>query len=62
MDNNTNEVPSTPAKPTEHEYLLVSDKKSEVLKSSSDYMEIKKLAGFIRKAGGEVTIFKAIKG
>ena len=61
MENNT-EVPRTTVKPTEHEYILVSDKTSEVLKSDSDYMTIKKLAGIIRKAGGEVTIFKAIKG
>ncbi len=62
MNNNTEEVPRASAKLTEHEYLLVSDKTSEVLKSDSDYMVIKKLAGIIRKAGGEVTIFKAIKG
>ena len=49
-------------KPNQHEYILVSDKTSEVLKSDSDYVVIKKLAGIIRKAGGEVTIFKAIKG
>ncbi len=46
----------------EHEYLLVSDRTSEVLKSGSDYMSVRKLAGIVRRAGGEVTIFKAIKG
>lgn len=44
------------------EYLLVSDKDSKVLKSSTDYQEIKNLATLVRRAGGEVTIFKSIKG
>lgn len=41
------------------EYLLVTDTTSEVIKSSTDRHELKKLATLIRKAGGEVTIFKA---
>jgi len=44
------------------EYLLVSDKDSQVLKSSHDYQEVKTLATLIRKAGGEVTVFKSTKG
>lgn len=43
------------------EYILVSDRDSKVLKSSTDYYEIKRLYNLIVKAGGEVTLFKAIK-
>jgi len=43
------------------EYLLVSDKDSKVLKSSTDYNEILKLANLIRKADGEVTIFRSLQ-
>ncbi len=43
------------------EYILVADKNSIVLKSSTDYREIVSLAAFVRKAGGEVTIFRALK-
>lgn len=45
---------------TDREYLLVSDTKSEVLKSSTDLGELRKMAGMIRKAGGQVTVFKAM--
>lgn len=47
---------------SDHEYALVFDRTSEILNVNSDYVAIKKLAGVVRKAGGEVTIFKAIKG
>ena len=43
------------------EYLLVSDRDSKVLKSSTDYNEILKLANLIRKADGEVTIFRSLQ-
>jgi hypothetical protein len=43
------------------EWLLVTDKDSVVLKSSSDRYELVKLANVIRKGGGEVTIFKSTK-
>lgn len=42
------------------EYLLVTDKTSEVLMTSPDRHEVQKLANKIRRAGGEVTIFKAL--
>lgn len=41
------------------EYILVSDKDSKVLKSSPDRFLIIRLANMIRKAGGQVTIFKS---
>lgn len=55
---------STPTeKPkNENDYILVGDKNSRVLAAETDYVAIKKLASLIRKGGGEVTIFKAIKG
>lgn len=43
------------------EYLLVTDHTSKVLKSSTDYLEVKKLANFIRRGGGSVTIFRSTK-
>lgn len=50
-------------KPAEEhvEYLVVSDKNSEVILSSEDLGECRKLANKIRKCGGEVTLFKSIK-
>ncbi len=47
--------------PLPTEYLLVSDKDSKVLKSSTDYNEILKLANLIQRAGGEVTLFKSMQ-
>ena len=55
--------PRQPAKaklPTE--YLLVSDKNSKVLLSTTNWVEVKKTAGLIRRGGGEVTVFKSTKG
>jgi hypothetical protein len=43
------------------EYILVTDLTSKVLKSSTDYNTILKQANLIRKAGGQVTIFKSLK-
>lgn len=43
------------------EYIIVADKTSRVLKSSMDWYEIVKYAAQMRRAGGEVTIFKATK-
>lgn len=44
------------------EYLLVSDKNSKVLLSTSNWSEAVKTANMIRRADGVVTIFKATKG
>ncbi len=49
-----------PKTPTE--YLLVTDRDSKVLKSSTDWYEVVKLANLIRRGGGEVTIFKSTNG
>jgi hypothetical protein len=43
------------------EYLVVSDRDSKILKSTTDYYEAVRLANLIRRGGGEVTIFKATK-
>lgn len=46
------------------EYLLVTDKTHEVLLSGSGpagLSECRRLAGVVRRAGGEVTIFKSLK-
>lgn len=43
------------------EYILVPDIDSKVLKSGT-YIELKALAGIIRRAGGQCTIFKSTKG
>lgn len=56
--------PSTDPPESESEYILVSDKTSEVLLSALGWKnasELRKTASIIRKAGGEVTIFKATK-
>lgn len=48
----------------ESEYILVADKTSEILSSCLGWKnagEMRKTASIIRKAGGEVTIFKATK-
>lgn len=53
-----------PSEETESEYILVSDKTSEVLLSALGWKnagELRKTAAIIRKAGGECTIFKATK-
>ena len=44
------------------EYIVVSDRDSKVLFSSTDWNEIKRIANLCRASGGEVTIFKATKG
>lgn len=46
---------------TNPEYLLVTDKTSEIIKVG-EYNELKRLATLIRRAGGEVTIFKSTQG
>ena len=53
-------VPPT-KEPEPTEYILVTDRDSKIVKAGS-YIELKALAGLIRKSGGEVTIFKATKG
>lgn len=46
----------------ETEYLVVSDRDSKILMSTTDWYEAVKLANLIRRGGGEVTIFKSTKG
>lgn len=56
--------PENPDEGPEAEYILVADKTSEVLSSCLGWKnagEMRKTASIIRKAGGEVTIFKATK-
>lgn len=60
--------PGTQTAPTDNktveehvEYLVVSDKNSEVILSSEDLGECRKLANKVRKCGGEVTLFKSLK-
>lgn len=43
-------------------YLVVTDKDSKILKSTSDFYEAVRIANLIRSGGGEVTIFKATRG
>ena len=43
------------------EYLTVSDTTSEVMMSSTDLNEHRRLLGMLRKCGGQATIFKALK-
>jgi hypothetical protein len=50
---------SIPTAPTE--YLVVSDKNSKVILSTTDYKETVRMANMIRAAGGEVTVFKSLK-
>ncbi len=44
------------------EYIVVADKTSKVLLSTTNYYEAVKYANLIRRGGGEVTIFKSTKG
>ena len=43
------------------DYLTVSDTTSEVVLSSTDLNEHRRLLGMLRKCGGQATIFKALK-
>lgn len=62
-------IPEEPPQPESPEYVIISDTNSEVIFSSGSETPPSrdplaatiKLAGFIRKAGGSVTIFKATK-
>lgn len=53
--------PAPTQEPDKTEYLVVSDKTSEVILSSEDLGECRKLANKVRKCGGEVTLFKSLK-
>lgn len=44
------------------EYIVVADRTSKVLLSTPDYNSAVKYANMMRRAGGEVTIFRATKG
>ena len=48
-------------KPTT-EYIVVTDKTSVVLLSTEDWAEAVRFANRMRRAGGEVTIFKSTRG
>lgn len=50
---------SNPTEPTE--YLVVADKNSKVILSTTEYREAVRMANLIRAAGGEVTVFKSLK-
>lgn len=43
------------------EFLIVTDKDSSVILSCHDLASIRKTASLIRKAGGDVTVFKETK-
>lgn len=43
------------------EYLVVTNKDSKILLSTTDYYAAVKCANLIRRGGGEVTIFKSLK-
>lgn len=43
------------------EWIAVSDINSEVLMSSTDRYEVIKFVNKVRKAGGEVTVFRSTK-
>ncbi len=62
MDDTTLERPADPTGETAgREYVLIADKTKElVAPASTDYNELKKLANAIRRAGGEVTMFKSM--
>jgi hypothetical protein len=57
-----NTTTELPADEEGTEYLLVTDQTSEVMLSTQDWQQVRKLAGVIRRAGGEVTIFKSTRG
>lgn len=65
LQNALDALPSSPVDENpEAEYILVADKTSEVIASCLGWKnagEMRKTASLIRKAGGEVTIFKATK-
>jgi hypothetical protein len=44
------------------EYIVVSDRNSKVLLSTTDWYEAVKFANKVRTAGGGVTIFRSTKG
>lgn len=51
-----------PYKPEgEVEYIVVTDKTSNVVKSTTNYLEALRFASQVRKCDGEVTIFKSLK-
>jgi hypothetical protein len=46
--------------PISVEYIVVSDKDGVIVTSTEDREQAKKMAKIIRKAGGEVTIFRSL--
>lgn len=61
MDEDNMELPP-PVLEGDKEYIVVSDKNDKVVLSTTNWYEALKLAGRIRKCGGECTIFAATKG
>lgn len=54
-------VELTPKERLLTEYLVVTDRDSKVLMSTVEYPAAVRFANLMRKAGGEVTIFKSLK-
>lgn len=43
------------------EYLIVSDTNSKIILSTNDYKHAVKTLSMIRRAGGQVTLFKSLR-
>lgn len=48
--------------PDTKEYLVIADRNSKILLSTTEWSEAVKCANLCRRASGEVTIFKSTKG
>lgn len=59
--NTTHELEPVRQKPPV-EYIVVADKTSKVLLSTPRWSDAVKTANLMRRAGGEVTIFKSTNG
>lgn len=53
--------PGEESSPSLTEYLVVSDKNSKIVLSTTDFAQIRQTVSLVRKAGGEVTVFKSTK-
>lgn len=42
-------------------YIVLADKSEKVILSTNDYHEAVRMANLIRRAGGEVTVFRSLK-
>lgn len=61
MDQKTQTAEEILSKEKFSEYLLVTDKTSKIILSTTDYKAVTKQARLIRSAGGEVSIFKKLE-